>query len=60
VHIRDFLDHLAALAERGRPRRRKPAAEAEAPQPSLPGGNGLEAPVYANPAPEPESEPAKQ
>jgi NADH:ubiquinone reductase (H+-translocating) len=38
--------------------RRKPAAEA--PQPSLPGAKGLEAPVYANPAPEPETEPAKK
>jgi NADH dehydrogenase len=38
--------------------RRKPAAEA--PQPSLPGAKGVDAPIYANPAPEPESEPAKK
>jgi CBS domain containing-hemolysin-like protein len=31
VHIRDFLDHLAALAESGRPRRGKSAAAPEPP-----------------------------
>ncbi|HEV7622502.1 MAG TPA: FAD-dependent oxidoreductase [Amnibacterium sp.] len=40
--------------------RRKPAAESEAPQSPLPGAKGVEAPIFANPAAEPESEPAKK
>jgi NADH:ubiquinone reductase (H+-translocating) len=45
-------------AKRAARTRRKPAAES--PQPPLPGAKGVEAPVYANPAPEPEVEPAAQ
>jgi CBS domain containing-hemolysin-like protein len=42
VHIRDFLDHLAATAERRRPRRRKAASAGEAAteEPSKPRGFG--------------------
>ena len=40
------------------PRTRKKPVE-EAP-PALPGAKGVEAPVYANPAPEPETEGARK
>ena len=49
---------MKASPKRAPRTRRKPAAED--PQPSLPGAKGVEAPIYANPAPEPESEPAKK
>ncbi|HEY0373572.1 MAG TPA: FAD-dependent oxidoreductase [Amnibacterium sp.] len=53
-------DPVTVPAKRPTRARRKPAAETEPPQPPLPGAKGVEGPVYANPAPEPEGEPAKK
>jgi hypothetical protein len=49
---------VAAAPKRAPRTRRKPAEPAAGP--SLPGAKGLDAAIYANPAPEPEQEPAKK
>jgi hypothetical protein len=48
---------VKAAPKRAPRARRKPAADVP---PSLPGAKGVDAAIYANPAPEPESEPAKK